>query len=212
MTYIVCNLYAPNQNNADKITFYESVFDAVLEFEQIYDCNNVIIAGDFNLVLKSNECKNRAYGNSEKQVARAVKRMINTANLEDLWATNPRYTWRRPNSDSFSTIDRFLYNKDLLKVETINVNWSLSFYDHAALEVRLQPVGQVKHSQSRFSRLYPILAKHPLTMELVIAGFTEMIETMAHDWDPHMKLEFAKLAIRTVCEKVQADRKVRERD
>ena len=93
----------------------------------------------------------------------------------------------------------------------MKVNWSLSFYDHAALEVRLQPVGQVKQSQSRFSRLDPILA-NPLTKELVIAGFTEMIETMAHDWDPHMKLEFAKVAIRTVCEKVQADRKVRERD
>ena len=35
---------------------------------------------------------------------------------------------------------------------------------------------------------------------------------MAHDWHPYMKLELAKVAIRTVCEKVQAGQKVRERD
>ena len=37
VTYIVCNLYAPNLNNAEKITFFESVFDVILEFEQTFE-------------------------------------------------------------------------------------------------------------------------------------------------------------------------------
>ena len=59
---IICNIYAPNANNAEKINFYEQVFDTILEFEQIYSCNNTLVMGDFNLVFNLAECKNRAYG------------------------------------------------------------------------------------------------------------------------------------------------------
>ena len=38
-----------------------------------------------------------------------------------------------------------------------------------------------------------------------------MLETMPPDWNPHLKLEFAKVCIRSIVEKVQAERKTSEK-
>ena len=38
-SYIVVNLYAPNQNNEDKIEFFENVFDVARELELKYNCD-----------------------------------------------------------------------------------------------------------------------------------------------------------------------------
>ena len=65
VSYIIANLYAPNVNNLTKITFLESVFDKVSELSEKYNCDNVIIAGDFNTILHKDEAKNRFYTNQE---------------------------------------------------------------------------------------------------------------------------------------------------
>ena len=212
VTYIVCNVYAPNLNNEEKITFFEQIFDTLLEFEQIYNCSNVIVLGDFNLVFKTSECKNRAFGRPEKLVANAVKGMIQGANLVDLWEAEPSFTWRRPGSDSFSAIDRFLYSKNFLTVEIVNVNWSLSFSDHAAIEVTLKKVANKNPKvRSKITRLDPSLMKDTMLKNKIIEGVEEMYKNHLPTWSPHLKLEFAKVCIRTVTEKVQADRKKLEK-
>ena len=211
VTYVICNLYAPNSNNQEKIDFYEDVFDNLLEFEQLYDCNNVIVVRDFNLVFKMAECKNRSFGRAEQNVAKAVKRIINSANLDDLWATNPRFTWRRPNSESFSSIDRILFNKGQIAVNSINVNWSLSFSDHAAIEVGFKIVHKETRLRSKIARLDPSLMKEPGCKQRIIDEVNEMYGRHMPTWNPHLKLEYAKVCIRTVSEKVQADRKKQEK-
>ena len=210
-TYIICNLYAPNTNNQEKIDFFESVFDVILEFEQTFACSNILIVGDFNLIFKSTECKNRAYGRSEGQVAAAVKRMIGTANLVDLWADNPRYTWRRPNSEIFSSIDRALFNANLVEVEFLNVNWSLGFSDHAAIEIGFKKLAKESKQRSKIPRLDPSLIKDAAIRQKIIDEVNEMYSKHLSSWNPHLKLEYAKVCIRTVVEKFQADRKRQEK-
>ena len=51
-TYVIANIYAPNQNSAEKIDFFNQIYDVTLEFMQMYDCEQVILAGDFNLAFK----------------------------------------------------------------------------------------------------------------------------------------------------------------
>ena len=51
MTYILANIYAPNPNTAEKLTFFNNVLDTVLEFEERYNCSNTLIYGDFNARL-----------------------------------------------------------------------------------------------------------------------------------------------------------------
>ena len=85
--------------------------------------------------------------------------MIGTANLVDLWADNPRYTWRRPNSEIFSSIDRALFNANLVEVEFLNVNWSLGFSDHAAIEIGFKKLAKESKQRSKIPRLDPSLIK-----------------------------------------------------
>ena len=211
VTHIVVNLYAPNPNTNAKIDFYEELWEKIMNYEEQYNCTNTIVAGDFNLIFEDHEGKNRVFSSQEKNVSRCVGNLIENIGLKDIWKLRKGFTWRRPNSSIFSTIDRILFSETHNSLKTLNVNWSLSFSDHAAVEVLLTPVGIPLHRKSRITRLDPSLAKHPDTKNKVLEGFNEIMGTMPSHWDPHMKLEFAKVAIRTVCESVQAERKVKEK-
>ena len=83
--YIIANLYAPNPNTNAKIEFYENVFETVNELEEQFDCSNVLVLGDFNLTFGLDEMKNRNYTSQERRVAAAVKNLIESKNLKDIW-------------------------------------------------------------------------------------------------------------------------------
>ena len=208
---IIANIYAPNPNNVEKIDFFEECFQRIKELEDNFDCYNTLVLGDFNLNFKMSEMKNRNYTSQEKRVAASVSNLIEDSGLTDIWNDGSEFTWRTPNSEIFSTIDRILYMKDKLRVAKRKINWSLSFSDHAAVEVVFRAVHQSPNVRSRIIRIDPSLVKDPLTRTKVEDGLKEMIALIPNDWDPHMVLEFAKMSIRTVCEKVQADRKSREK-
>ena len=108
-TYIVANIYGPNPNNSTKIDFYDRIFEIVSELKERFNCANVVMAGDFNLVFTPGETKNRLYSAQERRVADFVKDQMNSIDVRDSWENNSRFTWRRPNSNIFSTIDRILY-------------------------------------------------------------------------------------------------------
>ena len=130
VTYVVANIYAPNANSSEKKVFFENLFDTIIEFEQTYDCRNLIIAGDFNLVFKKEEAKNRLFTAQEKGVGEVVKAAMAELGLSDCWKRKTCFTWRRPNSDIFSTIDRILFSESLKLLDT-KTNWALSYSDHA---------------------------------------------------------------------------------
>jgi exonuclease III len=159
VSYIVANVYAPNPNNKEKIDFFEKVLDDVLEFEAKFDCSNVILAGDFNLIFKENECKNRLFTNAEKRISKSVANLLKEANLEDIWRDSPVFTWRRPNTDIFSTIDRIFYNKSKIDLVDRSVDWSLSMSDHAAIDATFK-YGSVR-TRSKITRLDPSILKDP---------------------------------------------------
>ena len=214
LLYIIANLYAPNPNTSGKIDFFERIFDTAGELSELYDCDNLLIAGDFNLVFDESETKNRNYSNQEKRVASCVKDFGVAMELGDVWATNglrKTFTWKRANSDTFSTIDRILFSKKSLKIESLDTDWSLSCSDHASVTAGFNLVGKKQLPRTKITRLDPSLAKSPETKALLENGFNELLSSMPPDWNPHLKLEFAKMSIRTVCERIQAERKLREK-
>ena len=209
-TYVVANIYAPNPNNREKISFFELVFDTVNELSERFNCSNILIMGDFNLILTEKEAKNRIYTAQEKRVADCVRDQFVEMGLEDCWVNKKAYTWRRPNSNIFSTIDRLLYSKNNLVLNEVKVNWSYGFSDHAALVAGLAMKDKTPLTRSKITRLDPTLAKDPYYKELIEAGFNTMYATTQSTWNPHLKLEYAKVCIRTVVEGVQAERKRKE--
>ena len=211
ISYIIANIYAPNPNNSDKIDFFDNLFETLNELSLSYDCLNLIVAGDFNLVFKKSETKNRLFTSQEKRVAESVKNFVSLSNLTDIWERKSEFTWNRANSNSFSTIDRVLFSREQLNLKQSRTNWTLSVSDHAAIEVGFEPVGQVKSKRSNITRLDASLFKDEIIKSKITAEIEAMVNTSGSDWNPHLKLEFAKMCIRTVMEKAQADRKVKEK-
>ena len=209
-SYIVANIYAPNPNNSDKIEFYDKVFETVSELSDRFDCPNILIAGDFNLVFTTTETKNRNYSAQEKRVAKFVKDKMSELNLADSWEGHEAFSWRRPNTNTFSLIDRILYSRQTIDLTEIKDNWSYSFSDHAAVMAKLKLKNKKTLLRSKITRLDPSLVKSAHYRPLIEQGFNSLIETMPVDWNPHLKLEFAKMSIRTVVEKIQASRKREE--
>ena len=208
-SFIILNVYAPNANNNRKIAFFEEVLNEIAELQVRYDCENTLVMGDFNLIFKQTESKNRAFSSQEKNVARAVKPILNDLNLKDI--AIKEFTWRRPNSDSFSSIDRMFYNGNL-KLKDAKVNWSVSMSDHAAIEAFFEIGKTDKRNGTRMSRLDPTLFKEERYKERIKQELRTMLITAPNNWNPHLKLEYLKMCVRTVTERIQAERKSNEKN
>ena len=206
-SFIITNIYAPNANNNLKVTFFEEIFNEILELQTSYDCENTLVMGDFNLIFKQSECKNRAFSSQEKTVARAVKPLLDEAELLDINLKD--FTWRRPNSEIFSTIDRIFYQKNL-RLTSAKANWSLSMSDHAAIEANFELPNKIKTKGTRIPRLDPSLLKIETYKTRVKQEVGDLMSQIPNDWSPHTKLEYIKMCIRTVMEKLQAERKSNE--
>ena len=169
--------------------------------------------GDYNLIFKQEESKNRRFSSQEKNVSHAVKQMFADANMLDIWENSSKFTWRRANSDVFSTIDRIFYSKDSFETVRVNTNWSLSFSDHAAVELGLNLKNRTSSegNRSKITRLDPSVVADLTLRTLIIEEVNRLLNMAQPDWNPHLKLDYAKMCIRTVVEKIQADRKVREK-
>ena len=207
--FILVNLYAPNPNNNEKIEFFESIFNEVLEVQARYDCSRLIIAGDYNLTFNRNESKNRNYLAQEINVARAVKNLLQELNLTSIWAKITKFTWRRPNSDCFSTIDHIFYSEESLNLMTADTDWSLTMSDHAAVVANFNSKREPKLPRSRIPRLDPTILAGDGAAAIKDEIYA-MINEAPGTWDPHLRLEYAKMCIRTIVERAQAERKIRE--
>jgi len=211
VNYIIANIYAPCANTREKLEFFEKLFEETEELSEKYGCSNVIVLGDFNLVFKSREAKNRNFTAQEKRIAEIVKNRMDGLNLTDMWEEDFSFTWRRPNSDIMSCIDRFFYNKGLITVESRTVNWSVTYSDHAALEITITNNIHPSLPRSKIVRLDPALLREPNVKDSIRQELDSLITEMPIEWNPHTKLEYAKMCLRTVTEKVQAEVRKKEK-
>lgn len=136
--------------------------------------------------------------------------MIKSGALRDVWDGNSGFTWHRANSDSFSCIDRVLFSSTHFQVKRVNADWAKSFSDHACVEVELYRKMVPISMRTKLPRLDPSLLNTPEIRDKIRSEFNTLIDQTCGEWNPHLKLEYAKMALRSVVEKVQAD--VRKKD
>ena len=109
--FTLANIYAPNE---DYPTFFKQVFDHLHDFV----CEEIILGGDFNLVLDFKEDKKgglpRTYQNALKIIQQNCEELI----LIDIWRTmnadKHRYTWRRKKPEIQCRLDFSLVSSDLI--------------------------------------------------------------------------------------------------
>ena len=84
---------------------------------------------------------------------------------------------------------------------------SLSFSDHAAVEAAFNYEDKTLGPRSRIIRLDPSLAKDQSAKVTIVREVEEMMAGAPGSWNPHQRLEFLKVCVRTVVEKCNRKRK-----
>ena len=69
---IVANAYAPSGFDDEKLDFFETTLEELMNLKTIYNCDEVILAGDLNLVFAESEESNRIITPAEKRIAGIV--------------------------------------------------------------------------------------------------------------------------------------------
>ena len=103
-----CLLYALNN---DDPTFSTSVFERLSDFK----CDEVIIGGDYNLVLDVEKDKKGGLAKTHKKSLEVINSYCEDLDLIDVWRIqNPeqrRFTWRQKNPEIQCRLDFFLVSE-----------------------------------------------------------------------------------------------------
>jgi hypothetical protein len=186
---MVANLYAPIGYDELKLNFFKGVFEKIL----YYTGDNVIVGGDFNFTFTAEERVGQTVSGSEGRHAAAVLDHIETCGLTDTWEGQVGYTWRR--GATLSRLDRVLVRLPSYRVKTVRTNWTIVKSDHAAVTVELEHQVSVKQCNEHV-KLCNSIVTHPQSLAELREYVQEQMVT-AVNMDPHMKLEFLKMSIRT---------------
>ena len=125
-------LYAPNDDDPN---FFLNFFDHLNDFK----CDEVVIGGDFNLVLDLDIDKKGGLVKTHTESVKTLKDFCAQFDLLDAWRIlNPdtrRYTWRRKRPEIHCRLDFFLVTQSLMcNITSANI---LTGYktDHSLIEI-----------------------------------------------------------------------------
>ena len=130
----IATLYAPNDDNPN---FFLNFFDHLNDFQ----CDEVIIGGDFNLVLDLDMDKKGGLAKTPTESVKILKDFCAQVELLDAWRVlNPntrRYTWRRKRPEIQCRFDFFLITDSLMcNVKSANISTGYKT-DHSLIEIKI---------------------------------------------------------------------------
>ena len=107
----IANIYAPNEDNPD---FFEHFFDHLYDFR----CEEIILGGDFNLVLDVEKDKKGGLPKTYQNALKVINQKCGDLDLIDIWRTlhpnNRRYTWHRRKPEIHCRLDFFLISSSIV--------------------------------------------------------------------------------------------------
>ena len=107
LTLTICNIYAPNK---DDPAFFEAVFNEILSFR----CDEIILGGDFNLVLDIFKDKKGGVPTTHSNSLKVLKSFQDNLDIwTDLNPEEKRYTWRQNKPEVHCRLDFFLVSASI---------------------------------------------------------------------------------------------------
>jgi hypothetical protein len=187
---VIFNIYAPNGFNAEKTDFFANIFDIVSNL----DCD-VIMGGDFNVTLDESDRLNRGATPGELELARYIKESANNFNLEDVWHLRSGFTWRK--RKQMSKLDRIFTRLSNYDLSNLNTEWTFTTSDHAAVITEFVHKVKTKHRSAHTKLENDIVKNVDFLNELRQYVVSQLNDPNVGNFNPHAKLEFAKVCIRT---------------
>jgi hypothetical protein len=200
---LVSNIYAPNGYDEDKLEFFHSAFQHIGQWD-----GNIIVGGDFNLTLYEADRHCRGVTQAELRIGDVVKNYISDLDLTDCWLGNSGYTWRR--HKTMSKLDHIYTRLDSYSCTQLTTNWTFTQSDHAcviAVMVHQQKVTR----RNDHVKLDNSVVTNPASLAELREYLAEQIG-LAENLNPHMKLDFIKMTIRTKALEIMARKKRKEND
>jgi Endonuclease-reverse transcriptase len=189
MQTLILNIYAPlGYNNAKK-----EFFDDIMEVIANHDGDNIIFGGDFNITLTDSDSLRRQRTDAEKRIADNINTKIAQNDLTDAFHGKQGYTWGR--GETRSRLDRIYTRLPLYKSKKLDINWTLAKSDHAAVILTLEHRHKIRTRNEHIKLDNSIVTNTELLQELKQYLEEQMVQTTG--MDPHTKLEFVKMTIRT---------------
>ena len=109
------NICAPNDDNP---AFFKNLLSHLLSF----NCDDIVLGGDFNLVLDVQKDKKGGNPVTHKNSLKEVQKIVNSLDLLDIWGVfNPdvkRFTWRRKKPEIHCRLDFFLTSASFSPINT----------------------------------------------------------------------------------------------
>ena len=197
-TYIITNVYFPNDQRKS-LKFAEEVYLKILETQQNYPNNLTFLAGDFNTCMTDKDYMNRNNSAIEKALAEMISSNNNLLNLVDAYRLVHKekgFTWRR--GTCYSRLDYIFVSSQMRAcIQKATVDWSFETSDHAAVKIDFV-LSDVPTKGPGIVKVNTQILDDPLTVVQIKNEVKELISQVGEDWNPHLKLEFLKVAIRTV--------------
>jgi exonuclease III len=198
MKLIVSNAYYPNDHKAG-LDFSEKLYLKILEMQVKFPDHMTICAGDYNVCMTNNDQLNRNRSKAEQLLAKTITENNKVTKLIDAYRAihqNEGYTWKRGNC--YSRLDHvFVSSESIQRVISSTTDWCFEKSDHAAVVIELVNLNQIKKGPGIVKVNTKILDDSK-----IIARMAEEIDRMMaqtdESWNPHTRLEFLKVSIRTI--------------
>jgi len=148
---VVAGVYGESaSNDRTSTTIIRELDDIITELQHVFHTQAVILAGDFNTILRPGDSNNPNHNNKPRTTA-ALQQLIDNHHLTDLAsaANKAWHTWfRQSNQGQSSRIDLIFTN---LTYDNLKFKSLFHFLDHSYLEATFGPVPtKKKHAMKDF--------------------------------------------------------------
>ena len=204
---ILVNLHSPCAHNSNKVKFYT---DIKAEIDRLLDkCNEakVLMMGDYNTTFNDAERLGTSRSKGEAIVANKILSLMENLHLRDCWNDNASNTMTWRHGSKMSRLDRIQWSKDLeCKLVSLEVDWTYIQSDHGAIIAKIGESKNKTHDKIvRIDTFFMnnVLLKHKFITELQIK-MGQLTET---NMNPHQKLEYLKMSIRSTAIEIASNYK-----
>jgi exonuclease III len=195
---IISTIYCPNDHSVTR-DFLEEFYDRLMTVQEEHPDSYTIIGGDLNTCVTKLDCKNRIISKSEEEVGRVIEYNNEACGLKDgyrIMHSTGGYTWKRGNC--YSRLDYLFISEGLAKnISYVDTDWAFGKTDHAAVKMGLTFNEEIKKGPGTI-KLNMNLLSNKITKIKIGEEIKTQLDQIPVDWDPHKKLEFAKVVIRSV--------------
>jgi len=162
--------------------------------------------GDLNVCIGKNDFINRRHTVAERELAKHILNNNDVLNIQDAFrfkVSEGGFTWTR--GECFSRLDYVFVSETVLRyIVDCSVDWAFCNSDHAAVRIDLCiPVERT--TGPGITKVNTNILKDPVWFKKVEEGIKFMLAQVPAEWNPHLRMEYVKVIIRSVFAEVAGE-------